>query len=168
VVADRLSLRWYPGYDLAERLPGHPSLRRIRDRYGLEDFRRFFEAVVERCQAAGLAWGRELYIDGTKAEANAAVHSLRHRFYVEAHLRRLFGGRGGVRATDKFPPRAPPGGEGNSRTLLDAPAVSFRDGLAAPKMRRPGSRGHGPRLPRFASAYLSATTSGFRGNREPE
>jgi transposase len=90
VAADRLSLRWYLGYDLGEPLPDHSSLTRIRDRYGLDVFRRFFEAVVERCQAAGLVWGRELYIDGTKVEANAALHSLRPRFYVEAHLQQLF------------------------------------------------------------------------------
>jgi transposase len=34
VVADRLSLRWYLGYDLAEPLPDHSSLSRIRERYG--------------------------------------------------------------------------------------------------------------------------------------
>src|SRR5215211_1757403 len=90
VAADRLSLRWYLGYDLGERRPDHSSLTRIRDRYGLDVFRRFFEAIVEQCQAAGLVWGKELYIDGTKVEANAALDSLRPRFYVEAHLRHLF------------------------------------------------------------------------------
>jgi transposase len=38
VVADRLSIRWYLGYDLYEPLPDHSSLTRIRDRYGLEIF----------------------------------------------------------------------------------------------------------------------------------
>jgi transposase len=90
VAADRLSVRWYLGYDLGERLPDHSSLTRIRDRYGLDVFRRFFEAIVEQCQAAGLVGGKELYIDGTKVEANAALDSLRPRFYVEAHLRHLF------------------------------------------------------------------------------
>ena len=42
VVADRLSLRWYCGYDLHETLPDHSSLTRIRGRYGLEVFRRYF------------------------------------------------------------------------------------------------------------------------------
>jgi transposase len=60
VVADRLSLRWYLGYDLTEPLPDHSSLTRIRERYGLAVFRRFFEAVVEQCLAAGLVWGQEL------------------------------------------------------------------------------------------------------------
>jgi hypothetical protein len=57
--ADRLSVR-YLGYDLAEPLPHHSSLTKIRTRYGLEVFRRFFEAIVEQCQEAGLVWGREL------------------------------------------------------------------------------------------------------------
>jgi transposase len=108
VVADRLSLRWYLGYDLGERLPDHSSLTRIRDRYGLEVFRRFFEAVVERCQAAGLVWGKELYIDGTKVEANAALDSLRPRFYVEAHLRRLFPEEAAPPATDEAPGQPAP------------------------------------------------------------
>src|SRR4051794_21544558 len=32
VVADRLSIRWYLGYDLNESLPDHSSLTRIRER----------------------------------------------------------------------------------------------------------------------------------------
>src|SRR4051812_27841514 len=42
VGADRLSIRWSLGYDLHEPLPDHSSLTRIRERYGLEIFRRFF------------------------------------------------------------------------------------------------------------------------------
>src|SRR5215207_7659981 len=90
IVADRLSLRWYLGYDLTEVLPDHSSLTRIRERYGVEVFRRFFEAIVEQCIAAGLVWGKELYIDSTDVDANAAFDSLRPRFAVEAHLARLF------------------------------------------------------------------------------
>lgn len=43
VVSDRSSMRWYLGYDLFESFPDHSSLTRIRERYGLEIFRRFFE-----------------------------------------------------------------------------------------------------------------------------
>ena len=56
----------------------------------MEVFRRFFEAMVEQCQQAGLVWGKELYIDGTKVEANASLDSLKPRFYIEAHLSHLF------------------------------------------------------------------------------
>jgi transposase len=61
----------YLGYDLHETLPDHSTLTRIRDRYGLEVFRRFFERIVERCAEAGLVWGGELSFDATKIEANA-------------------------------------------------------------------------------------------------
>jgi transposase len=71
VVSDRLSLRWYLGYDLHESLPDHSSLTRIRERFGLEVFRRFFEKIVEECIEAGLVWGEELFFDATKVEANA-------------------------------------------------------------------------------------------------
>src|SRR3954454_8624979 len=90
VVADRLSLRWYLGYDLTESLPDHSSLSRIRERYGLDVFRRFFEAIVQQCLAAGLVWGKELYLDATKVAANASLTSLQPRFAVEAHLSDLF------------------------------------------------------------------------------
>src|ERR687891_243935 len=40
VVADRLSLRWYLGYDFGDELPHHSSLTRLRERYGLDVFRR--------------------------------------------------------------------------------------------------------------------------------
>jgi transposase len=94
VVADRLSLRWYLGYDFGEPLPDHSSLTRIRDRYGHEIFRRFFDRVVELCQEAGLVWGRELIFDATQVQANADVDSLVPRFFLrakaEAHVEALF------------------------------------------------------------------------------
>ena len=66
VAADRLSVRWYLGYDLHEALPDHSSLSKIRDRYGVTIFRRFFDRIVEQCQQAGLVWGKELYFDSTQ------------------------------------------------------------------------------------------------------
>jgi transposase len=90
VVADRLSLRWRLGFDLTEMLPDHSSLTRIRERYGLEIFRRFFEAITEQCVTADLVRGQELFIDSTDVAANASVDSLQPRFAVEAHLARLF------------------------------------------------------------------------------
>jgi transposase len=106
VVADRLSLRWYLGYDFDEPLPDHSSLTRIRDRYGREVFRRFFDRVVELCQEAGLVWGKELIFDAMQVQANADVDSLVPRFFLhakaEAHVETLFAEDG---------PVAPPGVE---------------------------------------------------------
>src|SRR5688572_11273793 len=90
VAADRLSVRWYLGYDLDEDLPDHSSLTRIRQRYGLAVFRRFFEAIVEQCREAGLIWGKELYFDATQVKANASLDSIAPRFAVEAHLNERF------------------------------------------------------------------------------
>jgi transposase len=87
-----LAHRWYLGYALDEPLPDHSSLSRIRTRLGIEVFQRFFEQIVELCQAAGLVWGKELLFDATKVRANADLDSLVPRFYWQAkqHLAELF------------------------------------------------------------------------------
>lgn len=88
----RLDHRWYIGYDLDELVPDHSSLSKIRDRYGLETFLAFFDKIVELCIEAGLVWGEELYLDGTKIKANAAIEGMVQRWYWEAqqHVEVLF------------------------------------------------------------------------------
>ena len=68
-----LAYRWHIGYDLYEAVPDHSALSRIRERYEVNIFQKFFERVVELCVAAGLVWGKELYFDGTRIEANADI-----------------------------------------------------------------------------------------------
>jgi len=85
-VSDRLSVRWYLGYDLFEPLADHSSLTRIRERFGLEVFRSFFEKIVEECADAGLVWGQELFLDATKVEANASIDSRRSRSLLGSRL----------------------------------------------------------------------------------
>src|SRR3954449_4954645 len=94
-VSLNLAHRWYLGYALDEDLPDHSSLTRIRQRLGVEIFERFFERIVDVCQEAGLVWGRELYFDATKVEANAGIPSLIPRFYSDAttHVAVLLGTR---------------------------------------------------------------------------
>jgi transposase len=92
LAADRLSVRWYIGYDLGEPLPDHSSLTRIRERYGRAVFQRFFDEIVARCAEAGLVWGEEVYLDATKMLADASVGSVTPRFALaaRAHLDDLF------------------------------------------------------------------------------
>jgi transposase len=132
-VADRLGARWYVGYDLGEPLPDHSSLTRIRTRYGLETFRRFFAAIVEQCQAAGLVWGEELYIDATKVVANASVDSVQPRFAVaaRAHLDDLFATDAGVEG----PPPAPCDEAGEEPVRI-GPADAAAPDLAAANAAR--------------------------------
>jgi transposase len=88
-----LAHRWFLGYDLDENVPDHSSMTKIRKRYGLETFQRFFEHIVELCIEAGLVWGQELFFDATKVEANADIDGMVPRFCFEAkhHLQELFG-----------------------------------------------------------------------------
>jgi transposase len=132
VAADRLSIRWFLGYDLHEPLPDHSSLTRIRERYGLEIFRRFFERIVKLCVEAGLVWGKELYFDATKVEANASLDSMRSRSLVghslEEHLAVIF--------PEQEQPQEPantlqstavgPAGQEEGRALSEANALRHR------------------------------------------
>jgi transposase len=79
-----LAHRWYLGYALDEDLHDYSSLTRIRKRLGVHVFQRFFEKIVDLCAEASLVWGRELYFDATKVEANAGIPSLVPRFYYDA------------------------------------------------------------------------------------
>ncbi len=118
--ADRLSIRWYIGSDLGEPLPDHSSLTRIRERYGVDIFRRFFEAIVEQCQQEKLVWGKELYLDSTQVNANADLDSLTPRFAVEAreviqaHLAALFA------REDAQHEQQEASGDGANRSQIDA------------------------------------------------
>jgi len=87
-----LAHRWYLGYDLDEPMPDHSSLSKIRDRFGLNIFQRFFEKIVEQCIETGLVWGEELYFDSTKVQANANINGMVGRAEYEAshHLDELF------------------------------------------------------------------------------
>jgi len=68
----------------ARSFPTIARFRKIRTRYGLAVFERFFEHIVERCCEAGLVWGEELYFDGTRVQANASMKKMKPRFYVQA------------------------------------------------------------------------------------
>lgn len=104
-----LAHRWYIGYDLDEPVPDHSSLSKIRTRYGLEVFQRFFEKIVELCIQAELVWGKELYFDGTKVRANADKDSLEPRLELvtNQHLQAL------------FPKHEPSEPRSNARRLVD-------------------------------------------------
>jgi transposase len=146
--ADRLSLRWYLGYDFHESLPDHSSLTRIRERYGLATFRHFFEHIVAQCQQAGLVWGQELYFDGTPVEANADADTLRPRFYVEAmqaHLAALFADQSDPPPTNTapdlpnpnllaFPSQQPPA-PGEPVPLDEPPGADWIDRVGRPASR---------------------------------
>ena len=103
-------------------------LTRIRERYGLSVFRRFFERIVEECVEAGLVWGEELFFDATKVEANASLDSMRSRSLVEGRLEEHLEGifpRSAVRPRRAQPHRdhrrvGPAGQEGQEHSETNA------------------------------------------------
>src|SRR5215213_5053443 len=163
VVADRLSLRWYLGYDLIAPLPDDSSLSRIRQRYGLAVFRRFLDTIVEQCFAAGLVWGEDLYIDATKIEANAAADSLHPRFAVEAHLAHLFAadGDGGEDAEGRADPKGTDGGDEPARFPVALPEAA-QTALAERATQRHDWIRHAGRPNRNATSGAYRRTADFR------
>jgi transposase len=124
-----LAHRWYLGYGFDEPLPDHSSLTRIRQRLGVDTFQRLFERVVELCQEAGLVWGKELFFDGTKVQANADCDSLTPRFAQAAreHVTALFAGDVAPEGArdDSLSPAATRAGEAerSAAVTLDAAAT---------------------------------------------
>lgn len=52
-----LAMRWFAGYGMAEALPDHSSLARIRQRWSSARFRAIFARVVGDCLGAGMVSG---------------------------------------------------------------------------------------------------------------
>jgi transposase len=124
-----LAHRWYIGYDLDEPVPDHSSLSKIRDRYGLATFLRFFERVVDLCIQAGLVWGKELYFDGTKVRANADIDGMVPRFYLAAkrHVQALFAEESPV----EVDPAAAPAQDAPGDRAVPAPVASPPESLVS-------------------------------------
>jgi len=78
-----LAIRWFAGYALHEALPDHSSLTRIRQRWGVDRFRRIFERTVQACLTAKIATGEVLHVDASLIRANVSWESLAVR-HVEA------------------------------------------------------------------------------------
>ena len=78
-----IAIRWFAGIGLADTLPNHSSLTRIRQRWGAERFRTVFLRTVQACVAAGIARGEVVHIDATLIRADVSWESLGVR-HVEA------------------------------------------------------------------------------------
>lgn len=78
-----IAIRWFAGYGLHEALPDHSSLTRIRQRWGVERFRRIFGRTVKACLDARIAKGEIVHIDASLIRADVSWESLAVR-YVEA------------------------------------------------------------------------------------
>lgn len=69
--------RWFCGLTLNDSIPHHASLSRIKKRYTVEVFEKFFQAIVEQCQHAGLLQSQSAMTDSTLIQANASLNSMK-------------------------------------------------------------------------------------------
>jgi transposase len=74
-----LAIRWFAGIGLAERLPDHSSLTRIRQRWGEARFRRICKKTVAACIAAKIVKGEIIHIDATLIRADVSWEALASR-----------------------------------------------------------------------------------------
>jgi transposase len=93
-----LAIRWFAGHRLDEALPDHSSLTRIRQRWGVERFKRIFEHSVQACMQAGLVNAETVHIDATLIRADVSWASL-----VEVHAQQVLD----ANPADEPPPEGP-------------------------------------------------------------
>jgi transposase len=78
-VSDSLSLREFLGLSLEEQTPDHSTLSKTRRLMNLGTHQAVFRWVLKRVAAEGLLSGKNLGVDGTTLEANAALRSIVRR-----------------------------------------------------------------------------------------
>ena len=103
-----LAIRWFAGYRLNDKLPDHSSLTRIRQRWGVERFKRIFQRTVKACCEAGLVNGETVHVDATLIRADVSWESLTER-HVEQVLTENIDGADPDDSPDKPNPGRPRG-----------------------------------------------------------
>jgi transposase len=83
--ADSISIRAFLHFSLTEPTPHHSSLSVIRNRLGAEVFEQVFGLVLKALKKANLLRGKQLGIDASVMEANAALRSLVNRLTSEKY-----------------------------------------------------------------------------------
>jgi len=75
-IEDRLSFRWFIGYDLDEKIPDHSVISKALQRFGPDLFRELLERTVAQCREAGLVGSELVHVDATTVQANAGGDSI--------------------------------------------------------------------------------------------
>ena len=83
--SDSISIRAFLGYDLTETTPDHSSLSIIRQRLGQEVYDQVFILILSALDKHGLLKGKNVGIDASVIEANAALKTLINRNTKEAY-----------------------------------------------------------------------------------
>jgi transposase len=95
--SDSISIRFFLGYDLTQATPDHSTLSLIRGRLSADTYQQVFLLILSALQQQGLIQGRNVGIDTSVIEANAALKSLVNRDTQEGYweyVQRLAGENG--------------------------------------------------------------------------
>jgi transposase len=90
--SDSISIRAFLGYDLTQTTPDHSTLSIIRQRLGEEIYDKVFVVILSALDKHGLLKGKNVGIDASVIQANAALKSLINRNTEETYweyVRRL-------------------------------------------------------------------------------
>ncbi|HEV2120225.1 MAG TPA: transposase [Candidatus Bathyarchaeia archaeon] len=90
--SDSISIRAFLGYDLTQATPDHSTLSIIRQRLGEKIYDEVFLVILSALDKHGLLKGKNVGIDASVIQANAALKSLINRDTEEAYweyVRRL-------------------------------------------------------------------------------
>jgi transposase len=96
-VSDSLSLREFLGLSLEKQTPDHSTLSKTRRLMNLGTHKAVFQWVLKRLAAEGLLSGKNLGVDATTLEANAALRSIMRRddgASYDEHVTRLMKAEG--------------------------------------------------------------------------
>jgi transposase len=100
--ADSLGLREFLGYDVTQAPPDHSTVSRWRRKLPLSVHRKVFAWVVRVAREEGVLKGRQVAVDSTTLEANAAMKSIVRKAdgaTYQQYLRKLAEAEGREQAT---------------------------------------------------------------------
>jgi transposase len=91
--SDSLSVRYFIGYDIDEKLPWHSTISRTRGLIRKEMFEMIFNKILELCYRSGLIEGKHQSIDSTLVKANASLESVERKepkLTVEEYINKTY------------------------------------------------------------------------------
>lgn len=74
---DRLSFRWFLGYDIDENIPDHSAISKNLSRFGPDLFEELFDRILDQCIRCGLVGGSLVHIDSSVIKADASEDSVK-------------------------------------------------------------------------------------------
>lgn len=76
-IEDRMSFRWFLGYDIDEKIPDHSAISKNLARFDPALFEELFDRILDKCIRCGLVGGSLVHIDSSVIKADASEDSFK-------------------------------------------------------------------------------------------